>query len=55
VEATPQIESSQGKGPMRIYQELRLIEGDQELLLIELHSTRGKPLVYRFTKVIGEK
>ena len=55
VEATPQIESSQSTGPMRIYQELRLIEGDQELLLIELHSTRGKPLVYRFTKVIGEK
>jgi len=55
VEATPQIESSQGTGPMRIYQELRLIEGDQELLLIELHSTRGKPFVYRFTKVTGEK
>lgn len=55
VEATPQIEGSQGTGPMRIYQELRLIDGDQELLLIELHSTRGKPFVYRFTKVIGEK
>ena len=55
VEATPQIESSQGVFPMRIYQELRLVEGDRELVLIELHSTRSKPLVYRFTKVIGEK
>lgn len=55
IEATPQIESSQGVGPMRIYQELRLIEGDKELLVIELHSTRSKPYVYRFTKVIGEK
>jgi hypothetical protein len=40
---------------MRIYQELRLVEGDRELLLIELHSTRAKPLVYRFTKITGEK
>jgi hypothetical protein len=55
VEATPQIESSQGVFPLRIYQELRLVEGDRELVLIELHSTRSKPLVYRFTKVIGEK
>jgi hypothetical protein len=55
VEATPQIESSQGVFPMRIYQELRLVEGDRELLLIELHSTRAKPLVYRFTKITGEK
>jgi hypothetical protein len=55
VEATPQIETSQGTSPMRIYQELRLVEGDQELLLIELHSTRAKPLVYRFIKITGEK
>ncbi len=55
VEATPQIEGSQGTGPMRIYQELRLVEGDQELLVIELHSTRSKPYLYRFTKVTGEK
>ena len=55
IEATPQIESSQGTGPMRIYQELRLIEGDKELLVIELHSTRSKPYLYRFTKVTGEK
>lgn len=55
VEATVPVESSQATTPMRIYQEFRLIEGDQELQLIELHSTRGKPLVYRFTKVTGEK
>ena len=55
IEATPQIESSQGTGPMRIYQELRLVEGDGELLLIELHSTRAKPYSYRFTKITGEK
>ena len=55
IEATPPIESSQGTGPMRIYQEFRLVEGDRELLVIELHSTRSKPLLYRFTKVTGEK
>jgi hypothetical protein len=55
IEATPQIESSQGTSPMRVYQELRLIEGDKELLVIELHSTRSKPYLYRFTKVTGEK
>jgi hypothetical protein len=55
IEATPPIESSQGTGPMRIYQEFRLVEGDQELVVIELHSTRSKPLLYRFTKVTGEK
>ena len=55
VEATVPVESSQSTTPMRIYQEFRLVEGDQELQLIELHSTRGKPLVYRFTKVTGEK
>ncbi|MSU23243.1 MAG: hypothetical protein EXS32_05395 [Opitutus sp.] len=55
VEATVPVESSQGTSPMRVYQEWRLIEGDRELALIELHSTRGKPLVYRFTKITGEK
>ena len=55
IEAAVPVESSQGTGPMRIYQELRLVEGDQELLVIELHSTRSKPYLYRFTKVTGEK
>jgi hypothetical protein len=55
IEAAVPIESSQGTSPMRVYQELRLIEGDRELLLIELHSTRSKPYLYRFTKVTGEK
>jgi len=55
VEAVVPVETSQATVPMRIYQELRLIEGDRELLVVELHSTRSKPLVYRFIKVIGEK
>ncbi len=55
IEANVPVESSQHTKPMRIYQELRLIEGDQELQLIELHSTRTRPLVYRFTKVAEGK
>jgi len=55
VEAVVPVETSQATVPMRIYQELRLIEGDRELLVVELHSTRSKPLVYRFTKITGEK
>lgn len=51
VEATVPVESSQGTSPMRIYQELRLGEGNETLWLIELHSTRPAPLVYRFVKV----
>jgi hypothetical protein len=39
---------------MRIYSEYRLLEGDQTLLLIELHSSRSRPLVYRFTRVPEE-
>jgi hypothetical protein len=54
IEAMVPVESSQDTKPMRVYQEWRLIEGDQELQLIELHSTRGKPLVYRFTKITSE-
>lgn len=50
-EAVTPIEISQGQATMRIYSEYRLIEGDRELLLIELHSSRPRPLVYRFTKV----
>jgi len=40
---------------MRLYSEYRLVEGDRELLLIELHSSRPRPLVYRFTKITAEK
>jgi len=35
---------------MRIYDEYRLLEGDTVLELIELHSTRERPLVYYFNK-----
>lgn len=55
VEADAPIEISQGQALMRIYSEYRLVEGDRELLLIELHSSRPRPLVYRFTKVLTEK
>ena len=34
--------------------ELGSLEGGQTLLLIELHSTRERPLVYLFTKVPAE-
>jgi hypothetical protein len=55
VEADLPIEISQGLATMRLYAEYRLLEGDNELLLVELHSTRPRPLVYRFTKVSTEK
>jgi hypothetical protein len=55
VEADAPIEISQGQTVMRIYSEYRLVEGDRELILIELHSSRPRPLVYRFTKVSTEK
>ncbi len=55
VEADAPIEISQGQAVMRIYSEYRVLEGDQELLLIELHSSRPRPLVYRFTKITSEK
>ncbi|WP_255558646.1 hypothetical protein [Horticoccus luteus] len=51
VEAVAPIEISQGDRTMRLYQEYRLVEGDQDLVLIELHNTRNRPLVYRFKKV----
>jgi len=51
VEADVPLEISQGQATMRLYSEYRLLEGDNELLLIELHSSRPKPLVYRFTRV----
>jgi hypothetical protein len=54
VEAQVPLEVSQGDVRMRIYSEYRLLEGDQTLLLIELHSSRSRPLVYRFTRVPEE-
>ncbi len=55
LEADTPIEISQGEATMRLYSEYRLLEGDRSLLLIELHSSRPQPLVYRFTKVTSEK
>jgi len=39
-----------GRGCLKV-----LLEGDQALLLIELHAARPRPLVYRFTKVTAEE
>ncbi len=55
VEADTPIEISQGQANMRLYYEYRLIEGDRTLVLIELHSTRPQPLVYRFHRVTETK
>jgi hypothetical protein len=55
VEADTPIEISQGRVTMRIYGEYRLLEGDNVLLLIELHSSRPAPLVYRFNRVLDAK
>ena len=55
IEADTLVEVSQGDVPMRIYQELRLGEGGDKLTLIELHSTRNRPLVYVFDKVTTEE
>ena len=54
VEAQVPLETSQGNTTMRLYQEYRLIEGNNELVLIELHHTRSRPLVYLFTRVPAE-
>ena len=54
VEAQVPVETSQGNTTLRLYDEYRLLEGGNELLLIELHSTRDRPSVYRFTKVPAE-
>jgi hypothetical protein len=55
VDADVPLEISQGQATMRLYSEYRLLEGDRDLVLIELHSARPRPLVYRFTKVSPEK
>jgi hypothetical protein len=54
IEAQVPVETSQGNTTLRLYDEYRLLEGGQELVLIELHSTRDRPLVYHFTKVPAE-
>ena len=54
LEAQVPVETSQGNTTMRLYQEFRLLEGGNDLVLIELHSTRSRPLVYHFTKVPAE-
>ncbi len=51
VEATVPVEVSQGNATIRIYYEYRLGVGGETLTLIELHSTRNNPLVYRFRKL----
>jgi hypothetical protein len=51
VEASPEVETSQGMTTIRILKEYRLEEGDETLTLIELHSTRDRPLVYVFKKL----
>lgn len=55
IEATVPVEVSQGNASLRTYQEFRLLEGDRDLLLIELHHTRDLPCVYHFTKITAEK
>lgn len=54
VEADTPVEISQGQATMRIYSEYRVLEGEKSLVLIELHSSRPQPLVYRFNKVSPE-
>ena len=54
IEAHVPVETSQGNTTMRIYQEYRLLDGGNDLVLIELHSTRDRPLAYHFTRVPAE-
>jgi hypothetical protein len=54
VEILTDVEVSQGDVTMRIYQEYRVSELNETLTLIELHSTRNRPLVYVFKKVTEE-
>lgn len=51
VEALVPVEVSQGDASIRIYYEYRLGIANDTLTLIELHSTRNNPLVYRFKKL----
>ena len=45
------VEVSQGNVNMRITSEYRIGEGGETLTVIELHSSRSRPLVYFFHKV----
>lgn len=54
IEAVTPVEVSQGDVPMRIYSEYRVGELGNTLTLIELHSSRNRPLVYVFHKVTEE-
>lgn len=49
------VEVSQGDVVMRITSEYRLSETGDLLTLIELHSTRNRPLIYVFRKVTETK
>ena len=48
------VEVSKGNVNMRITSEYRIGEGGKTLTLIELHSSRSRPLVYFFRKVEEE-
>ena len=50
-ETNTPVEVSQGDVNMRITSEYRIGEGGETLILIELHSSRPRPLVYFFNKV----
>ncbi len=53
-EALTPVEVSQGNTTMRITSEYRVSETGDTLTLIELHSSRNRPLVYVFKKVPAE-
>lgn len=53
-EAFTPVEVSQGIVTMRLTSEYRLSELGDTLTLIELHSSRNRPLVYVFKKVTGQ-
>lgn len=53
-EALTSVEVSQGDRPMRITSEYRVSETGDTLTVIELHSTRNRPLVYVLKKVPAE-
>ena len=53
-EALTPVEVSQGNVLMRITTEYRVSETGDTLTLLELHSTRNRPLVYVFKKVPAE-
>ena len=44
------VETQQAKAPMRITTEYRLHSGGDRLTLIELRSSRTKPIVHHFTR-----